>query len=103
MARPPWSYSRDQLPLMVTRARLKVDSGMVLYIMGALKVFTSGGPGLRHTSVGKEVAGLKLNEVRSDDGAGSLASNRDQGRWDVDAIVDAGSRLLESKRSTVSG
>jgi hypothetical protein len=76
---------------------------MVLYIMGALKVFTSGGPGLRHTSVGEEVSGLKVNEVRSDDGAGSLVSNRHQGRWDVDAIVDAGSRLLESKRSTVSG
>jgi hypothetical protein len=28
--RPPWSYSRDQLPVMVTRARLKVESGMVL-------------------------------------------------------------------------
>jgi hypothetical protein len=75
---------------------------MVLYIMGALNVFTSGGPGLRHTSVGKEVVGLKVNEVRSDDGAGSVALNRDHGRWDEDAIADVGTRLLESKRSTVS-
>jgi len=55
--------------------------------MGALKDFTSGGPGLRHTSVGRDVVGLSVKEVLSDDGAGSDDSVLDQGRWDERDIV----------------
>ena len=55
--------------------------------MGALKDFTSGGPGLRHMSVGTDIVGLSVNEVLSDDGAGSDDSVLDQGRWDERDIV----------------
>jgi hypothetical protein len=52
-----------------------------------LKDFTSGGPGLRHMSVGTDIVGLSVNEVLSDDGAGSDDSVLDQGRWDEGDIV----------------
>jgi hypothetical protein len=56
-------------------------------MIGALNDFTSGGPGLRHTSVGEDVVGLNVNDVLSAEGAGSEDSVRDHGRWDVGGIV----------------
>lgn len=101
--RPPWSYNRDQLPVMVTRARLKMDSGMVLYMMGALNVFTPGGPGLRQTSVGEVVIGLSVNEVLSADGVGSEASKRDQGSCGEGAIEGMGIMIGSSEGPTRVG
>jgi len=66
---------------MVTRARLKTESGMDLYRMGALKVFTCGGPGLRQTSVGTWVVGDRVKEVAFRGGSGPEDSKRDQETW----------------------
>lgn len=55
--------------------------------MGVLKDFTSGGPGLRHMSVGTDVVGLSVKEEVLSDGAGSDDSVLDQGRWDEGDIV----------------
>jgi hypothetical protein len=65
--------------------------------MGALKVFTCGGPGLRHTSVGREVVGERVKDVLSAEGAGPVDSKRDQGRWDEDAILAFGCQRGEVK------
>jgi hypothetical protein len=55
-------------------------------MIGALKVFTWGGPGLRQMSVGKDGFAVKVKDVLSAGGAGSNDSVLENGRWEVEDI-----------------